>query len=337
MSVAELFLLPQAWLGLVAVPVFALLAGRADRNRQRRLAQVVGPRAATLAGDLGAGRRRTRRALASAGLTFGVIAVMQPAWGEETRAVEQRGVDLIVCLDVSRSMLARDLPPDRLQYAQRQIRALAEHVRGDRLGLVVFAGVARLAVPLTRDMTSFAELVDGADPLSVVRGGTDLGAALEAALEALQGARGDHEAVLLVTDGEDLEQRGLRLAASCAERRITVHCVGIGSALGSKIAIRDGDRETFLRDADGDDVVSALDAGSLRAIAERTGGKFVDAALAPRALIDLYESHIGPLAAKSFTGDPRRERRNRFQWPLLAALLCWLLQAGLGERRPRPA
>jgi len=332
-NIAELFLWPQAWIGLLAVPLLALGLGYADRCRQRRLAQVVGPRAAALAADLGTGRRRTRRALASTGLTFAVIAAMQPAWGWETRPIEQRGVDLIVCLDVSRSMLARDLPPDRLQYAQREMRALAEHVRGDRLGLVLFAGVARLAVPLTRDATSFAELVDHADPLSVARGGTDLGAALETALTALEGAGGEHEAVLLITDGEDLEQRGLRVAATCAERHIVVHCAGVGSALGSKITVRDGDRETFLRNANGDEVVSALDADSLRAIAERTGGTFVDVAGRPRALVDLYESQLGPLVQKSFTGDPRREPRNRFQLPLLAAFLCWLLRLGLGERK----
>jgi Ca-activated chloride channel family protein len=301
------------------------------------LAQLVGPRHRHLAAELGKGRCWLRRTLYAAGLLALSLALMQPTWGADVRRVEQRGVDLLVCLDVSRSMLARDVPPSRLQYAQREIRALCERTRGDRLGLVVFAGQARLAVPLTRDMDTFADLVDLTDPLSVGRGGTDLGAALTAALAAFAGQSGAHEAVLLITDGEDHEQGGLRAAEACRQRNITVHCVGIGSPLGSKIVIQSERGEAFLRTRSGEDVVSKLDAAGLRQMAEATGGVFVDAGSAPRPLVELYQTRIQDMARKAVDEGEQRGRKNRFQWPLLVAFVLLLLELATSERRRTPA
>jgi Ca-activated chloride channel family protein len=248
-----------------------------------------------------------------------------------TREVEQRGVDILVCLDVSQSMLARDLPPSRLARARHEISALAERAAGDRLGLVVFAGEARLAVPLTRDRESFRELVGLADPLAVERGGTDLGAALGTALEALRGQTGEHEVVLLLTDGEDHEGRGLRVARTCRDRNVTVHAVGFGSELGAKIPIAGEGGEEFLRDRSGADVVTRMNATTLRRIAEATGGEYVD--VHARTLPELYEQRILPMARKLFETEERRAKENRFQWPLLAAFLLWILELCLGDRR----
>ncbi|MHC4732801.1 MAG: VWA domain-containing protein [Planctomycetota bacterium] len=325
---------PEALPILLLAPLVGLSLWALDRGRARRLARAVGPRAPALAADLSRGRRRLQRALFATALLLALLAMLQPVWGDATREVEQRGVDILLCLDVSRSMLARDLAPSRLVRARREISALAERASGDRLGLVVFAGQARLAVPLTRDRDSFLELVELADPLSVERGGSDLGAALETALDALQGQTGEHEAVLLLTDGEDLEARGLRAAQTCRERSVAVHCVGFGSALGAKIPVpsREGG-ETFLRDRSGVDVVSTMDATTLRRIAEATGGDFVDGHARPRPLRELYERRILPMARKAFERDERRAKENRFQWPLLAAFLLWILVPCMGDRR----
>ncbi len=316
-------LVPLVWLAILAL----------DRERLLRLERAVGPRVRALAPSLHAGQRRLRRSLLTAGLLFALLAVLQPVWGEGFRRIEQRGVDIVICLDVSHSMLARDLPPSRLERAKRDVRALAERIRGDRLGLVAFAGEARLIVPLTQDVESFSEMTDQADPLSVGRGGTDVGAALMTALGALEGQSGEHEVVLLLTDGEDLEQRGLRIAEECRSRNITVHCIGLGSVLGSKIALEGG--EGFLRDRAGHEVVSAMDSASLARIAQTTGGEFLDAGLTPQAISDIYERRIRPLSRKSIEADLRRERPNRFQWPLLAAVVLWILELCLTDRTVR--
>jgi len=325
---------PEALPILLLAPLVGLTLWALDRGRARRLARAVGPRAAALAADLSGGRRRLQRVLFASALLLALLAMLQPVWGDATREVEQRGVDILVCLDVSRSMLARDLAPSRLVRARREIAALAERASGDRLGLVVFAGQAHLAVPLTRDRDSFRELSELADPLSVERGGSDLGAALETALEALKGQTGEHEALVLLTDGEDLEARGLRAAQSCRERNVAVHCVGFGSTIGAKIPVpARGGGETFLRDRAGVDVVSTMDATTLRRIADVTGGDFVDAHARTRPLRELYERRILPMARKAFEREERRAKENRFQWPLLAAFLLWILVSCLGDRR----
>ncbi|MHC4944275.1 MAG: VWA domain-containing protein [Planctomycetota bacterium] len=335
MSLPELFAWPEALPVLLLVPLVWLLLHALDRSRARRLEQRLGPRARLLALDLGEGERRVRRRLSVAGLLLALIALMQPIWGEGMRKAPQRGVDILICLDVSRSMLARDLPPSRLERAQSEILALAGQAGGDRLGLVAFAGDAQLIAPLTLDMESFAELTGMTGPLSIQRGGSDLGAALDTALDKLEGQTGDHEVVVLLTDGEDLEERGLRAAEQCREKNIRVHCVGFGSARGSKIALEGTGGEAFLLDGSGDEVVSAMDASGLRRIAESTGGEFLDAGDRPLPLLELYEKRIQPMARKSFEAASRRERKNRFQWPLLAALLLWFMEFCLTDRKRR--
>ncbi len=330
---SELFASPGALPMLLLVPLLWLLLRRSDANRERRLAGILGLRMRSLAGDLAKGQRRKRRRLTVIALLLALIALLQPQWGTRLSAVEQRGVDIMICLDVSRSMLARDIVPDRLRRAQREIRALAERTRGDRLALIAFAGDARLIVPLTRDIDSFCEMVDRTDSLSVRRGGTDLAAALETAIDSLGSATGDHEVVLLITDGEDHAQLGLAAAEKCAQIGITVHCLGLGSVRGSKITLADELGESFLRSRSGEEVISSMDAPSLRKIAAATGGDFVDALSRNDPLVQLYEQRILPRARKAFAAEQRRERKQHYQWPLLVAFLLWMLEFCLTDRR----
>jgi Ca-activated chloride channel family protein len=320
---------------LVLVPAAAIALSLWDRRRSRRVRALVGQRVGAIAGEVGVTRRRRRRHLVVAGATFACVAALQPLWGEGSTSAEQRGVDVLVCLDVSRSMLARDVAPDRLRRAKQDIRQLAQRIRGDRMGLVVFAGEARLVVPLTQDLDSLLGMLELVDPGSVERGGTDLGAALDLARAALRDQTGDHEVVLLITDGEDLEGRGLRAAEACRERGITVHAIGVGSPEGSKIPLSGAGGETFLQDAAGQDVVSALSPESLRRIAQTTGGDYVDVASHPLPLVSLHERHVRPMARKALESRRRRTQENRFQWPLLVAYSLWILELSFSDRRRR--
>ncbi len=325
--VVLLLLAPAAW----------LLLRMRDHARARRLAAAVGPRVAGLAESPQRRRRRVRRAAFALALLLVVFAMLGPAWGTPVGDLEWSGVDVVLCLDVSRSMLARDLVPDRLTRAQEQIRALAERTRGDRLALVLFAGEALVRVPLTRDGASLSELADEADPSAVGLGGTDLGAALSAALEALEGGDGRPRAIVLLTDGEDLGGkdpggRGARVATECAERGIAVHGVGFGTDDGSRIALGE---EAFLRDGQGRDVVSALDAAGLTRLAEATGGTFVAARSSATPLVDLYERAVLPTAQAAQTSGGERRQEDRFQWPLLVAFLLLMLDLWLVDRTRR--
>jgi Ca-activated chloride channel family protein len=193
------------------------------------------------------------------------------------------------------------------------------------MALVLFAGEAVRHVPLTKDLPSLAELARLASPLSVAKGGTDLGAAIERAVAALEGAG----VVVVVTDGGDHGGGGRDAAAAAAASGVVVHTVGLGSERGAKIPV-DG---AFLTDRDGRDVVTAMDADSLAAVADAGGGTFVAATDHDRALVALYASHIGPMAEMSHRAEKSRERPNRYQWVLLPGLFLWTLSLCVREQR----
>ena len=329
------FMWPGALPFLLTVPLFWFVL----QARERRLAQsrttLLGPRVASLSEDLDPKRRLQGNLLLSLALLFTILALSQPLWGTERRNRQQRGVDILVCLDVSRSMLARDLAPNRLAFAKQEIQTLARHARGERLGLVTFAGDARLRVPLTRDVVSFSALVELADPLTVKRGGTDLGLALLAGSKALDRKTSRAKTLILITDGEDHGQQGLQAARRLAEQGLTLHCVGIGSQLGSKIRVRDRGRETFLRGPSGEEVLSYMDAQGLRAMAQATGGIFVDASQVQNPLIHIYEKAIRNMTSRVTEGDAQLARKNQFQWPLLLAFCFLFLELIRNDRRRR--
>jgi len=333
--VSGAFLLPAALWALLLVPVAGALLASADRRAARRLAVAVGPRAAEFARDGDVRARRLRRRLLLAGLLFGLLALAQPTWGAERIVVDAHGSDVVVALDVSRSMLAGDAPPSRLEAARAALAEATRRAAGDgstRFALVAFAGSARVLVPLTRDFESFRELLATAEPEYIERGGTDLGAALDATL-ALVPAEGERSAtVVLVTDGEDLAGRGAAAAERCRARGVVVDAVGVGSPHGSKIVVSERGAAAFLKDGEGREVVSTLDMDALRRIAAATGGRAFEAGTDAAALLDGLEKRSRGRAVGAFAATGRSERANRFQWPLVLALLLWLAERVVAER-----
>jgi Ca-activated chloride channel family protein len=267
---------------------------------------------------------------------LGTLCWMDPRLGDEPVTVERRGLDLIFCLDTSRSMLARDLEPTRLQRALQDIRAVLPELQGgDRVGLVVFAGQARLWIPLTHDLDSFRGLLEEVDTDIVKIGGTDLAAALRKALELADPSQTRTTAVLLLTDGEDLAAAGQQAATELKEKGLVVHTVGYGSALGSKITVQEDGKESFLRDRQGAEVVSRMDPESLRAVAAVTGGEFVRADTMALPLRELHQKRIVPMQKRSYDAGEEKGKQARYQWVLLPllTLLLWEIAWSGGRRR----
>lgn len=346
MTLADHFARPEAAPLLLAVPIAWLLLRALDRRRARRIEASLGPRLAALAPELDPAAPRARRWLLCGGLLFALLALLQPLVGAAGTTLTPKGADVVLVLDVSRSMLARDAAPTRLRAAQREIEALTREAAGDRLALVVFAGTARRLVPLTRDLESFRALLDGAGPESVAQGGSDVEAGLDTALAALgagesgesrePGGRRDDAAIVLMSDGEELQGSGLAAAQRCRARGVVVHALGFGSREGSKIALAaEPGREAFLRDRDGRDVVSALDAAALARLAEATGGSYADAASGHNVLVDLVRGRIEPRARAALAAADRNERADRFQWPLALALMLFALASRWSDARTR--
>lgn len=326
---------PAQLVWLTAAPALAIVGLWSLRRRRTELERLVDARhARRFLPDFSRPRAVARILLASLALAFAAIAATGPVRGYTARAVQRRGLDLVICIDTSRSMLVRDLRPDRLTRAKREVAGLIERLRGDRIALVAFAGDARDISPLTHDRTTLRALLERVSPDENVKGGTDLGAALNHALQLFDGRSGAHEAIVMLTDGEDLEGRGLEAARTAAERGIRVYVVGMGTEGGGKIPQVSSDgRESFVADEAGDEVISALVGDTLQAMAQASGGEYIAATRSATPLEELYIARINRLEGRDLEGGVEYLPHDRFQWFLGAAALCMLIEAGLRERR----
>jgi Ca-activated chloride channel family protein len=277
-------------------------------------------------------RARARVLFAGIAALFLGLAAIGPVRGYTLRDVRRRGLDLVLCIDTSRSMLAQDQKPDRLTRARREIVGLLDKLKGDRAALLAFAGDVREVAPLTHDRATLKAFVSTLSPDENLKGGTDIGACLERALGLFDGRTGAHEAVVVLTDGEDLEGHGLEVAKKARERGIRVYLVGMGTSAGGKIP--DAGRG-FVKDENGKEVVSKMDGTSLQAIADATGGAYLAAEASPIPLEELYEKRITKLEGRELFAGKERIPHDRFQWPLVLAAACMLCEAALRERRPR--
>ncbi|MBI5433432.1 MAG: VWA domain-containing protein [Planctomycetes bacterium] len=220
-----------AWLGaalaLAAFGAFGLARRARDRRRLSGVKAIgrMFPRSSVT-------RERTRVLLAVLAALFLALAAAGPVRGYTLRPVERRGLDLVVCLDTSRSMLVRDAKPDRLTRAKREISALFQELAGDRAALIAFSGEPREVAPLTHDAATLEKLLSFVDTDDNTLGGTDLGGAIERALLALDAESSSSQAIVLVTDGEDLSGHGQEIAKRAAERGVRVFVLGMGTEQG---------------------------------------------------------------------------------------------------------
>lgn len=328
MNALETLAHPERWPWvLAAVAVGALVvAGVAQRARTRR--------AAVSGDDVPPDRRGV--ALGVVGLLACGVALLDPRWGP-AEPVGAREADVVVCLDVSRSMLARDVAPSRLAWSLDALADLADAAAGRRLALVAFAGDARLVVPLTEDASGFVAMAEQVGPWSVGRGGTDLGGALSVASDALLSVPDARPAaVVLVTDGEGHDVDAARGVDALVDAGVPLHTVAVGSPRGAKIPVPGPRGETFVVDARGRDVVTRPDVGRLAALAARTGGEALAVEGADDGVL------LAPLLARvgrrgetsdepGVDPDPTR-RRPRHAWFVAVALVAWLAAGERGWR-----
>ncbi len=316
------------WPVLLVAPLLALLLRRHASRRVGRLTDWGGAVTASLAETV---TRRAGTVLFLAAVARCSVAVVGPRWGDAGAAPAVVGMDVMVCLDVSRSMEVMDLDPNRLEFARWQIRRLAANARGHRLGLVVFAGEARLVCPLTRDMDAFATILDRVGPFDVRRGGTDIGAALNKASEALERGSSGSGRIILITDGEDLTGEGRIAARKLGQRGLRVDCLGVGTPAGGRIPLPEGG---WLKDRAGRWVVSRLVPDTLKAIVEPVGGVYRSSGTSSGELQRLFNDGGASLAVEGASESAPRRLVSRRRLFVLAALLClWTELALVGVRR----
>src|SRR5438552_1670142 len=203
-----------------------------------------------------------------------IVALARPQWGFDWEETKQRGLDIVVAIDTSKSMLAEDIAPNRLARAKFAALDLMQQARSDRLGLVAFAGNAFLQCPLTIDDSAFRQSVEALDVNTIPQGGTAIGEAIETAMTAFK--EGDnYRTLVLITDGEDHDSAALDAAKKAADTGLKIFTIGIGSAEGELLRIRDGKGRTdYVRDEQGNVVKSHLQEELLQDIAKASGGAY---------------------------------------------------------------
>lgn len=323
------------WAVLALIALLAWLEYRGQGDLDRFVAAGLHHRLVLRAGPLRLGLR-----LALLGLCgfFITLALMHPQWGVRFITTPQVGAQIMVCLDVSRSMLAEDAAPNQLARAKAELRDLLAYLDGDQVGLIAFAGRATVLSPLTPDFGFLRLVLDEAGPHSVARGGTRLEEPIRKALAGFQDQGVGSEvarSILLITDGEDHDSFPLEAAAVAAERGVRILAIGFGDEAGSELLITDPETgaRALLRDADGNPVQSRLDGDLLRELALITQGAYIPAGTGVIDLEAIYERHIAALTRGRLDGHSYQVRNDAFQWALLLALLCLVAAVIPGGRR----
>jgi Ca-activated chloride channel family protein len=270
-------------------------------------------------------RQRLKNLLRSLILALAIAAVARPQWGFKWEEVKQRGLSILVALDTSKSMLAQDIKPNRLQQAQWGVRDLVKELRGDRIGIVAFAGDAFLQCPATIDYAAFLMMLDDIYAGIVPIGGTDLFRALETSMESFEKAEEtkSDKVIILISDGDSTTGDPLKLLPRLQEENIRVFAIGVGTREGELIQTSEG----FVKDQDGNVVKSSLNEGLLERIAFETGGFYVRSAPGDFGLERIYQQGIAELQREERESRMSKSWTERFQWFVGAAILLLILEA----------
>ena len=312
---------------------------RADRRRRADLDKLAHPRFhSRLVAGWSPALRWTRRSFWLAAVFLLAAAAARPQFGYDWREVKRRGIDILFALDTSRSMLAENLTPNRLERARLGILDFVEQLQGDRVGLVPFAGTAFALCPLTLDYNAFRESLNTVNTELIPQQGTDLASAIHEAERLFDAEENNHRFLVLITDGEDLEGEALEAAEAAAKNGTTIHTVGVGAADGQTIPVRDRfGRQQPLRDADGEVVKTKLDAATLEKIAAATDGLYVPLGRGAEGLDAIYQKRLAVAPKSELAQQLEKVPLERFQWPLGLAIALLVIQAVLGERKPQRA
>lgn len=328
---------PTALWALAIVPVAALVAWWAA-SRRRRAARRLGTAQLVdrLYADSVRSWRRTRTFVALTALLLLCLAAARPQYGRVEQSVRRAGIDIILAVDVSASMLAGDLEPHRLARAREALGRLLGRLRGNRIGIIAFAGDAFLLCPMTQDAAIAKMVLESIDERTVGVQGTDLGRVIEVAEGAFKrGGSGSH-VLVLITDGEDNEARGLAAARKAAET-LRIFAVGIGTERGAPVPEgRQGYKET----PGGGKVVSRLDMQTLTAIALETGGTAYAVGDNPASAVGIVADEIDQLEKVMQESRKFVIYQDRYGWfvvPAMALMLWLLLSRPRQATQPRPA
>jgi len=303
-------------------------------KRRKALARFARPEITTrLTANVSQGRRNIKNTLFLLAVFCCFLALARPQYGDNWIEVRQKGIDILIAVDTSRSMLARDITPNRLVRAKLAIKDFVARLEGDRIGLMPFAGTSFLMCPLTTDYSAFLTSLDAISPDTIPVGGTDLAGVITSADKILEG-ESNHKILILVTDGEDLEGTVMQAAELAAQTHMTIYTVGVGTSEGELIPNIDGSKGTFIKDDAGNFVRSRLDETMLTKIAEITGGLYVPLGTMGQGFTTIYQQKLELVPQEEHHERMERRPIERFYWPLALAIFLLAMEFLLSGRKP---
>ncbi len=269
----------------------------------------------------------------SGAIAFLVLSVANPQVGTKMENVKREGVDVMILLDVSASMKAEDIKPNRLESAKQEISHLLDKLQNDRIGLIVFAGDSYLQLPLTVDYSAARLILSTIDVDAVPVPGTAIGSAIRLAMKSFVAGETKHKAIILITDGENHEDDAIAAAKDAAAQGIVIHTIGMGSPDGGPIPSYQNNQQVgFKRDQDGNTVITKLDEQALREIAEAGNGIFIRATNLQNELETVFKA-VQSMEKKQFGERVFTEYDDRFQYFLGLAILFLMIEFVISERR----
>ncbi len=318
---------------LALVPLIFIVLIIEARLRKRSLERFADPGLLErLSGKASPGRSFLKGLFFLLGAACAITALAGPRWGSHYEEVRHKGVDIMVLLDTSRSMLAGDVSPTRIERARREVYDLIRVLNGDRLGLTAFAGTAFIECPLTLDYAALDMFLADLDTESIPVPGTDLGMAIETAMTGFDFKSVTDKVMILITDGEDNEGRGVEAAKEAAQKGVRIYVYGIGSDEGAPVPAPEGGG--FMKDASGGIVMSRLAETGLREIATLTGGRYVRSVTGDLDLDLLYFAGIKASTTARELGTKKIQVfEERFQVFTFAACILLILEWIIPRRR----
>lgn len=269
------------------------------------------------------------------GLFLLIIGLANPQWGSKKEEVTRRSVDVFIALDISQSMLAQDIPPNRLERAKRFAQGLVQALRGERLGLIIFAGNAYLQVPLTTDYAAVNLFLKSANPGMAPAQGTAIGDAVRLAEASFEEENRNHKALILITDGENHDEEARDQVQTARDNGLLTFTVGVGTSEGSFIPIRKGGREDYKRDQSGNPVRSRLNEEMIRDLARVGDGAYFNLASGSDAITTALQERIDGIEKREFEQRSFSAYESYFQYFLAPALLLLLLEFLIPYRKSR--
>ena len=317
---------------LWAVPVLLLVFFYGMKKRRRILSRFSSKRGLeAVASNADATRRWIKAGLMLWALLFAAVAVSGPQYGFKWQEIEQKGIDIIIALDCSRSMLASDIQPTRLDRAKREIYDLLGMLEGDRIGLVAFAGTAFLQCPLTLDYSAFHLFLGALSPDFLPVGGTDIAGALNVAFSGFDEQANTEKAVILITDGESTGGDPVKAAEAARKAGVRLFCIGVGQGEGVPVPDRRGG---FKKDISGQIVLTKLDEATLKKIAVMTGGSYVRSMAGDMDLDVIYKKDIrGKMEMATLSSGKKQIWEDRYQWFLALAVVALMADLFLPSAR----